>query len=77
MKRPFSIFIDSSDVISKTVYPKNTSMEFTVEIPERMDFRKDWHVTFCLYFYPNFFSMFLESHAILHTLKEVTRKIID
>ena len=45
MKRPFSIFIDSSDAISKNVHPKNRSMEFTVELPERMDFRKDWYIT--------------------------------
>ena len=44
MKRPFTIFVDSSDAESKQLYPNNTSTDFTIELPERMTFRKNWTV---------------------------------
>ena len=42
MKPPFTIFLDSSCNISKSLYPENNNMEFTIELPERMDFRRNW-----------------------------------
>ena len=45
MKKPFSIFLDSSCSKSKKSYPQNNNMEFSIELPERMDFRTNWHVT--------------------------------
>ena len=42
MKPPFTIFLDSSCNISKRLYPENNNMEFTIELPERMDFRRNW-----------------------------------
>ena len=44
MKRPFTIFVDSSDAESKQLYPNNTSTDFTIELAERMTFRKNWTV---------------------------------
>jgi hypothetical protein len=42
MKRPFSIFLDSSCRSSKNLYPNNTNTDFNIELPERMNFRKNW-----------------------------------
>ena len=53
MKRPFNIFLDSSDVKSKEMYPKNSNMEFTIDLPERMSFNKKWNVTLKSLFIPN------------------------
>ena len=53
MKRPFNIFLDSADAKSKEVYPKNNNMEFTIELPERMNFNKKWNVTLKSLFIPN------------------------
>jgi hypothetical protein len=56
MKKPFNIFLDSSCPKSKEHYPKNTHTEFTVELPERMDFRRNWHVALKSLFIPNKFA---------------------
>ena len=53
MKRPFSIFLDSSDKHSKALYPENTNMEFTIELPERMNFRRNWHLSLKSLYIPN------------------------
>ena len=45
MKKPFNIFLDSSCSKSKALYPKNNSMEFTIELPERLSFNRNWQVT--------------------------------
>ena len=44
MKKPLNIFLDSSCTKSKALYPKNNGMEFTFDLPERMDFKRNWHV---------------------------------
>ena len=45
IKRPFTIFLDSSDVESKQLYPNNTSTDFTIELPERLKFNRNWTVS--------------------------------
>ena len=55
MKKPFNIFLDSSCPKSKNVYPENTNMEFSIELPERLTFRKKWHVTLKTLFLTNKF----------------------
>ena len=58
MKKPFNIFLDSSCPKSKKLYPKNNNMEFTIDLPERMDFRRNWHVALKSLFIPNKFVTF-------------------
>ena len=53
MKKPFNIFLDSSCPKSKALYPKNNSMEFTIELPERLSFNRNWQVTMKSLFIPN------------------------
>lgn len=55
MKKPFNIFLDSSCPKSKEYYPNNTNTEFTIELPERMDFRRNWHVALKSLFIPSKF----------------------
>ena len=45
MKHPFQIHLDSSCKISKEYFPTNTYMDFTVQLPKRLEFRKNWSVT--------------------------------
>ena len=44
MKHPFQIHLDSSCKISKEYFPTNTNMEFTVQLPKRLVFKKNWSV---------------------------------
>ena len=44
MKKPFNIFLDSSCPKSKVLYPKNNNMEYTIDLPERMDLNRNRHV---------------------------------
>ena len=53
MKRPFTIFLDSACTISKNLYPKNTNTDFIIELPERLNFRRDWTVTLKTLFLSN------------------------
>ena len=53
MKKPFNIFLDSSCPKSKALYPKNNSMEFTIDLPERLSFNRHWQVTLKSLFIPN------------------------
>ena len=76
MKRPFTIFLDSSCPISKSLYPVNTNTDFLIELPERLNFRRDWTVTLKSLFLTKKISSstYIVRTAILHTLKEVKRK---
>ena len=56
MKKPFNIFLESSCEKSKLLYPKNDNTEFTIDLPQRMNFRKDWHVALKSLFIPNKFT---------------------
>ena len=53
MKRPFSIFLDSSCQSSKNLYPNNTNTDFNIELPERMNFRRNWTVALKSLHLPN------------------------
>ena len=53
MKRPFSIFLDSSCRSSKNLYPNNTNTDFNIELPERMNFRRNWTVALKSLHLPN------------------------
>ena len=55
MKKPFNIFLESSCVKSKKLFPSNNNMEFTIELVERMEFRRNWHVTLKSLFITNCF----------------------
>ena len=53
MKRPFTIFLDSSCSISNKLHPQNKNTDFIIELPERMNFRRDWTVTLKTLFLSN------------------------
>ena len=42
MKHPFYIHLDSNCSISKSYFPGNTSTNFTIQLPNRLEFSKDW-----------------------------------
>ena len=42
MKTPFQVLLDSSCVESYKRFPTNNNMEFCIQLPKRMEFRKDW-----------------------------------
>jgi len=45
MTSRFNMFLDSSDENSKKYYPQNNSVDFTIKLPERLEFDKKWEVT--------------------------------
>ena len=44
MKPPFQILLDSSCSKSKKNFPRNTNSDFIIQLPQRLDFQKDWIV---------------------------------
>ena len=44
IKPSFHILIDSSCVESKKRFPKNTNMDFIIQLPQRMSFQRDWSI---------------------------------
>ena len=42
MKPPFQVLLDSSCETSKGIFDENTNMNFTIQLPHRMEFQKDW-----------------------------------
>ena len=44
MKQPFHILLDSSCSKSKTYFPSNINTDFSIKLPKRMEFKKDWIV---------------------------------
>ena len=64
MKKPFNIFLDSSCPNSKISYPSNSNMDFCIELPERMDFRRKWSVTLKSLFLNN---KFFNVHSCSYT----------
>ena len=42
MKPPFNILIDSSCAESKIRFPSNTNTDFTIQLPKRLEFSRDW-----------------------------------
>ena len=53
MKRPFTIFLNSSCPISKKIHPQNKNTDFIIELPERLKFRMNWTVTLKTLFLSN------------------------
>ena len=45
MKKPFTIFLDSSCPILKQLYPDNTNTDSIIELQEQLNFRRNWTVT--------------------------------
>ena len=45
MSKKFNVFLDSSDSKSKEYFPNNTPSDFTIRLPERLEFNKRWEVT--------------------------------
>ena len=44
MEPPFHILIDSSCEESKKRFPKNTNMDFIIQLPQRMSFQRNWSI---------------------------------
>lgn len=42
MKKPFYVHLDSACPVSKSFFPTNTATEFTIQLPNRLEFKKDW-----------------------------------
>ena len=42
--KQFNIFLDSSDIESKKYFPTNTNTDFRIQLPQRLEFNKKWHV---------------------------------
>ena len=44
MKQPFHILLDSSCQKSKAYFPSNSNADFTIKLPRRLEFKRDWIV---------------------------------
>lgn len=53
MEKHFNIFLDSTCEKSKDLYPNNSSTDFVIELPERLEFNRHWQVTLKSLFLPN------------------------
>jgi hypothetical protein len=53
MSKKFNVFLDSSDSKSKEYFPNNTPADFTIRLPERLEFNKQWEVTLRNIFFGN------------------------
>ena len=45
MTKRFNVFLDSSDKYSKHLFPSNAPHDFTIRLPERLQFDKKWSIT--------------------------------
>ena len=75
MKRPFTIFLDSSCPISKQLYPDNTNTDFIIELPERFNFRQNWTVTLKTLFLSNKIQNIEDCH-VQYTMINPTNYIV-
>ena len=71
MKRPFTIFLDSSCPISKQLYPDNTNTDFIIELPERLNFRRNWTVTLKTLFLSNKIQNIEDCHVLYRSYSPV------
>ena len=53
MRKPVNVFLDSADESSKILYPENNNVEFTVKLPDILEFKNNWHVTLKSLHIPN------------------------
>ena len=44
MKQPFHVLLDSSCTTSKAFFPTNSNTDFTIKLPKRLEFKRDWIV---------------------------------
>ena len=44
MPKQFNVFLDSSDMNSRKYYPNNSFQDFSIKLPERLQFNKNWRV---------------------------------
>lgn len=42
MKTPFNIHLDSDCPVSKDYFPNNSPTNFTIQLPQRLEFNRDW-----------------------------------
>ena len=52
-KTSLKMVLDSSDKESKKLFPHNNNMQFTIKLPERMEFHGDWKVSLKSLFIPS------------------------
>lgn len=53
MKQPFYIHLDSACKVSKSFFPTNSTTDFTIKLPQRMEFQKDWIIALKNFSLPN------------------------
>ena len=53
MDKHFNIFLDSTCKKSKHLYPTNTCIDFTIELPQSLKFNQHWEITLNTLFVPN------------------------
>ena len=59
MTKRFNVFLDSSDKHSKQLFPSNSPNDFTINLPERLQFDKKWSITLKKIFIGNdFFNIY-------------------
>ena len=62
MTKQFNVFLDSTDGKSKTFHPNNTNMDFTIRLPERLEFNRKWQITLKSVFMPTrYYTIFDDS----------------
>ena len=65
MSSSFNLFLDSSDEVSFNYFPANHPFDFTIKLPERLEFGKHWEMTLKNLFIGNdFFNVFQDSCRI-------------
>ena len=69
MKAPFHILLDSSCEESKKRFPTNTNMNFCIQLPQRMEFRRDWSVCLKSIHFSNKFLTLGDCTLTIHGLK--------
>ena len=75
MKNPFNILLDSSCTVSKSYFPSNNNMEFTIQLPKRLEFQKDWivalkSISFTRKFY-NVYDFTVETEDLSGQIKKI------
>ena len=62
MSSRFNLYLDSSDDVSLNYFPNNNPFDFTIKLPERLEFGKHWEITLKSLFMGNdFFNVFADS----------------
>lgn len=75
MKNPFHILLDSSCVESKKRFPKNNNTEFIIQLPQRMEFQRDWSVCLKSIHYSTNFRRIYDAEFTYTLVSEAGRRI--